>query len=338
MKGFLSLAANVGDLNNQELAFPKFNFDARHGTIMAANDANFDSTHLSEPLTEYIVDTPDEEGLDTLIEALFPGVPVGRSFTYRVHDTRESFQAALNDEDIREPGGDFAQIRRTGTQADGRTDNKGLIMVLDNDLGGEEPAIQQRAVTNLRNRLLRSDLLRGEALLEANDTQTAKNWGPAADAVDPDGDLAVEIDTGGDARGIDSNMVLYGGGAWLKRFRAMGPTATRASLPERTFTPEQVGLLVGADKVLVSKFRYQSSASAKTKIVADKVYSYYARPGAMPDDPSNIKRFFSPVPGGGKFRVYIESRLKRTLVCVEHYSRLALTSPLGIRKLNITFT
>jgi hypothetical protein len=338
MNRFQSLAGNTADLNDHSKVFAGFNPDGPSGVIMAANDANFDQTHLSEPLTEYLVDVPDAEGLDTLVEAAFPSVPVGRSFSYRIHDEKQSFQAAINDEDIREIGGDFSQIRRTGTQADGRTDNKGLVMILDNDQGGEDPAVQQRAVANLRNRLLRTELYRGEALLEANDTATTPNWGGTNTAADPDGNLFEAIDLSGDARGIDANIVLFGGGAWTKRFMSLGLGANAARHQTRNLTPAQLAELVGVDAVLKAKFRFQSNATTKTKIVADKVYVYYAKSGAMADDPSNIKRFVTSVPGGGLMRVYIEPRLKRTVIAVEHYSRLVLTSSLGIRKIAPTFT
>ncbi len=335
---FLALAGNVAGLNDHSKIFMPFNGDAPHGVIMAANDANFDQTHLSEPLTEYIVDTPDDEGLDVLLDAAFPSVPVGRSFSYRVHDTKESFQIALNDEDVREIGGDFAQVRRTGTQADGRTDNKGLIMILDNDQGGEDAAVQQRAVANLRNRLLRTELYRGEALLEANDSAVTPNWGASNAAADPDGDLVQQADLSGDARGIDANIALYGGSAWVTRFLSLGLGGNAARHQTRNLTPQQLAELAGLEKVIKSKFRYQSSATAKSKVIGAKVYLYYAKSGAMPDDPSNIKRFITSVPGGGMFRVYIEARLKRTVVAVEHYSRLVLTSAVGIRKIAPTYT
>jgi hypothetical protein len=338
MNKFLALAGNTASLNDHSKIFGNYSPDAPSGIILAANDANFDAAHLSEPLTEYLVDYPDEEGLDVLLDQAFPSVPVGRSFSYRVHDDKESFQLALNDEDIREIGGDFAQVRRTGTQADGRTDNKGLIMILDNDQGGEDPAVQQRAVANLRNRLLRTELYRGEALLEANDTAVTPNWGASNTAADPDGDLVNSIDLSGDARGIDANTVLYGGSAWVTRFLSLGLGSNAARHQTRNLTPAQLAELVGVERLVKSKFRYQSSASAKSKIVAGKVYAYYAKAGAMPDDPSNIKRFVTSVPGGGMLRVYINSVRKRTEVAVEHYSRLVLTSSLGIRKIAPTYT
>jgi hypothetical protein len=335
---FAMLAGNSALLNDPGQLFGAFTPDAQSGIILAANDANFDATHLSEPLSEFVADTPDEEGLDTILEAMAPSVPVGRAFTYLVADTTAQFQAALNDEDMRETGGDFSTTRPKGTQANGRTVNKGLTMILDNDQGGEDSAVQQRAVTNLRNRLLRTEIYRTEALLEANDTALTPNWGATNTAADPDGNIASDLELGGDARGIDSNIVVFCGGAWLRRFLSLGVGSNAARHQTRNLTPQQLAELLGVDKVVKAKIRYQSSATAKTKVGDLKVFSYYAKAGAMPNDPSNIKRFVTPVPGGGMFRVYITPILKRTAITVEHYSTIDLTSSLGIRKTAPTFT
>jgi len=332
----LSLAANMALLNDNSKFFPASDDSARTGLIMAANDANFDSAHLSEPLTEMVIDTPDADGLDVLLEGAFPSVPVGRHFSYVSHDSVEAFQAALNNEDIRVIGGDFAEIKLTGTMNEARTDNKGLTIILDNDQGGEDAAVQQAAVLNLRNRLLRSDLIRGVALLEANMTSTSYNWKTAGS--DPDGNLASQIDISGDDRGINPNIVLYGGGAWTKRFLGLGVDANSGKFASRSLMPQQVADLMGLESVLKSNFRYQSAVATKTKIVADAVYVYYAKRGASVGDPSNVKRFVTSVPGGGMIRVYIQPLLKRTKVTVEQYSRIALTSALGIRKLAVTYT
>jgi hypothetical protein len=262
---------------------------------------------------------------------------VGRSFSYLTADSASAFQLDADNADIREIGGSFAEVSRKGTAVDGRTDNKGLITYLDNDQGGEDPAVQQATVNNLRNRLLRTELYRLNVLLDANDTASGSvNW--KSSGADPEADILSNIDLGGDARGIDSNIVLYGGGAWTKRLMSLGIDANAARYASRTLTKEQLADLLGVDKVLVSKFRYQNAAATKTKIIADNVWIYYVKPGASKDDPSNIKRFVTAVPGGGMFRVYIQPVLKRTAVAVEHYSRLACTSTLGIYKQPVTYT
>ncbi len=331
------LAANVAMLNDNTRFFAKESDNAPHGVVLAANDANFDAAHFSEPLTEMVIDFPDAEGLDTLLENAFPSVPVGRGFEYWTHDSTEAFQAALNNEDIREIGGDFAEIRLTGTKVDGRTDNKGLTIVLDNDQGGEDPAVQQAAVLNLKNRLLRSELYRSNVLLDANDTASGSiNWKTAGS--DPDGDILSNIDLSGDARGINANTVLYGGGAWVKRYLGLGVDANSGKFGSRSLTPQQLAPLLGVDQVLISNFRYQSSATAKTKVIADNIWIYYVKKGASTSDPSNFKRFVTSVPGGGMFRVYVTPLVKRTKISVEHYSRIACTSTLGIRKQPVTFS
>src|SRR5882672_6577385 len=102
---------HIVQLTNDQL-YPSISGDGQHGGVYAANDNNFDSEHLSEPLTEYIVGFPDDDGLQALLDAAAPMVPCERSFSYRVHDSKEQFQMdALDDADIREIGGDFAMVR-----------------------------------------------------------------------------------------------------------------------------------------------------------------------------------------------------------------------------------
>jgi len=310
----------------------------KSGMVYAANDANFDSAHLSEPLTEYIVGVQETADLGATLEAIAPSVPVGRSFSYRKHDEREAFQSdGVSNDDIREIGGEFALIRRTGEQLDGRTDNKGLTMVIDNDQGGEDPAVQQRAVVNLTDRLLRSEIVRTEALLEANDTEAARNWGATNTTADPDYDVLEQVNLSGDARGLDANIVLFGGGAHVRRVAALRRTASAGGFATGALNPEQLADFYGVEEVVRTKIRFQASKTAKSKVVDNKVYCYYAGRNLMADDPSNIKRFVMPTPDGA-LRVYVQPALKRTLISVEHYSRIILTSPLGIRKIAVTFT
>lgn len=336
------LAASVGNIqtfNDQTQLFDLFKPGSasaiQHGTILAANDANFDQQYIAEPLNDYIVGAPDDEGLQAAIEALFPSIPVGRAFTYRTHDTKEQYQTDSSDDgDIREIGGNFAKLRTTGAQVDGRTDNKGLTMVLDNDQGGEDTAVQQRAVVNLRNRLLRSDLRRGLVILDAHDSNDAKTWGSGTTAM-PDLDVAVANNTGGDARGVDGNVVVWGKGAWIKRQLGTMANLSPGMAGLAQLSPASAAALGGCDRGAVLPFRYQSSATAKAAVLTDVVFIYHAKQGAMPDDPSNVKRFVTNTPSG-VMRVYVQPELKKTLVTVEHYSRIVATSTVGIRKLTIS--
>lgn len=325
--------------NDQSRLYPSLPDNPVVGGIYAANDANFDAAHLSQPLNDYIVGVEDPEDLGSILESIAPSIPVGRAYTYRTHDEKEAFQTdSADDGDIREIGGDFPQVRKTGSQVDGRTDNKGLTMVLDVDQGGLSAAVQQRAVVNLRNRLFRSELRRVVTLLDANDSaESSVNWGPSNTSKDPDKDILDMLENSGDARGIDANVVLFGG-TWTRRLTGLRASAASGAFATGALTQQQLADYYGVDSVIKLRTRFQSTATAKAKILTNDVYAYYVKPGAMPDDPSNIKRFVTATSQGGLVAVYVEQRLKKVLVTVEHYSRIVCASTLGIRKLPTTYT
>lgn len=342
----------VSFFNNQTSFYPEVPsdpFSAPGGRIFAANDvlfdqlrglandANSDVANLSEPITQYIVGYRDPENLQELLDSLAPPVTVGRRFEYRTHTAKEDFMDdADDDSDIRKIGGDFKIVDAKGTKVDGATDNKGLVMVLDNDDGGENQSVQQNKAAVLRNRLLRTDIRRVFSLLDANDTNTNTNWGPGNANRDPDGDLLTLCDVSGDDRGIMPNVVTIGGGAGVKRKIALRSKASPDEVGARS-TYQELADFLEVNRVIPVKARRQASAAAKAKILGDAVFAYYAAPDATENDPSNVKNFVTLTPSG-RFRVYILPKFKRTLIAVEHYSRPVITSTIGIRKLSVTFT
>jgi hypothetical protein len=67
------------------------------------------------------------------------------------------------------------------------------------------------------------------------------------------------------------------------------------------------------------------------------VLLFYGIDGATTEDSTHVKRFWSAVEGGGKFRVYEQQvNAKMVDLTVEHYSNVLLTSNVGLRKLTIT--
>jgi len=91
------------------------------------------------------------------------------------------------------------------------------------------------------------------------------------------------------------------------------------------------------DGVRVSRERYQSTAAAKSKVTPDMVLLFFGQDRATTEDPTSVKRFWSPADGGDKFRVY-EQQVSAKLVdiTVEYYSNVLLTSAVGLRKLTIS--
>lgn len=302
-----------------------------------ANDANFDASHLSEPLTEYIRGLPDSENLQAALEAIAPMVPTPRRFSYLQHNEAAARQKDDGDDaDIRPLGADFKQLTNKGTQTDSATDNKGLMIVLDNDDGGEDPMVQQYHVASLRNRLLRSEISRAITILATGTSSGTPNWGASNATADPDGDLLTMLDDSQTARGVDANIVVIGGQAALRRKLALRRTASSGGFATAQLTDEQLAGFLGVDRVVTLKAAYSAGGSL-SRIAGSVAYAYNAQSGLTKDDASNVKRFVTLTPGG-VFRVYIEPCLKRTKVVVEHYSRIVNTATAGMRKITPTYT
>ena len=83
--------------------------------------------------------------------------------------------------------------------------------------------------------------------------------------------------------------------------------------------------------------RYSTSASAKSEALSNLVLMYNALDGATTEDPSNIKRFWSPCDNGQELMVHRwDIGPKKMAIAVEIYELLKLTSTLGIRKQTIS--
>jgi hypothetical protein len=304
------------------------------GVICLANEERFTAAHFSEALTAYSVGWRDAENLQAELDLIAPMVNVGRRFEFKSATNTQEFLSEADD--VRAIGSPFKRIEYSGSSVNQKTHNKGLTVRLDRDDDLVVPGAEERAVAKLRGRLLRNDLRRAYALVIAAATNTGKTWDTTA-GKDPDQDVMTDLDTGGDARGMGSNLVVYGESAWLKRRLSYGAQTTAAGFAGlAAVTPEQVAAVLGVDRVLRSKARYQSTTTAKAKVIGGAyVLMYYANPTNDKDDPSNIKRFVTPT-DAGMVRVYREEHSKFVDISVEHYSNLVITSTLGIRMFTVS--
>jgi hypothetical protein len=69
-------------------------------------------------------------------------------------------------------------------------------------------------------------------------------------------------------------------------------------------TPEELAGFLGVDGIRISRERFQSSASAKSRVTPDLVLLFNGLDDVTVDDPTHAKRFWSATESGGKFRVY----------------------------------
>ncbi|MBI5770828.1 MAG: hypothetical protein HZA93_23830 [Verrucomicrobia bacterium] len=300
------------------------------GLICAANENRFTASHYSEALTAYTVGWRDTENVDAILARLAPEVPVSRRFEFKNAVNAEAFLSETDD--IRAIGDSFKRVAYKGTTTNEKTLNKGLTIRIDHDDCEDLEAEVQRAVGRLMGRLARNELRRLIVVLEANDTTSAIVFSASTQ---PDGLIRAALAASADVSGVRPNVVLFGEAAWDLRLDAYeGSTAPAAAARAGKTLQELAGYFM-VDLVDVVKARYQSSATAKSKIVPSTVYAYSAYAGAGKDDPSAIKRFVSSGRGGQRYGVYRQEYEKFTDVSVECYSNLVCTG-VGIVSRTVT--
>lgn len=329
MAAAVATAINAGDVVGHDLGSANI-----PGSMYFANESRFVEANFSEPLTTYAIGWKDPNNLEDMLEFVAPKVSVGRRFEFAQANNAEEF--LTESDDVRAIGSDFKRIEFTSTKVNAKTLNKGLTIRVDLDNVEGNPNWREQYTGRIMRRLLRNELRRAVTLLAAAATNTAKTWDTTA-GKDPDQDVATEVIAFQDSAGVSPTRGLYGHVSWNKRKLSHRAQNTAGGFSSAGLKPEEVAGIIGVDELRVSKERYQSSASAKSKVVGDIVLIYLAESGQTTEDASNIKRFTSPTMGGTPFRVY-EQQVNAKLVdiTVEHYSNVIVTSTLGIRKLTIS--
>lgn len=306
-----------------------------HNQVALANDSLFVEGNYSRPLTNYVVGWADSSDLMAELDFLMPPVQVPRRFSYKSATNAEEFLQDSADEDIRAVGADFKVIKPyTSTEVNDAVLNKGLVAAIDLDQVADQANWREMHTSRLMGRLMRAELRRSLALINAASNNTAKTWNSSAD---PDADVNAEITAAADVHGVKLNRVYFGESAWNLRLAAFRAQNTAGGFASAGLTPEQLASWLGVDRVFKSGSRYQSTSSAKAQFGGSRVFAFMAMDGASEQDPSNCKRFWSPCVDGSMFRVYEQQvSAKKFLITVEHYSLPKITSTLGIRKLTIS--
>jgi len=302
-----------------------------HELICLPNAASFNNTFFNQPLTAYSQGWRDPANLEEELEFVAPMVEVPRRFSWRKFGTIQDF--LTESDDARAIGGDFKRVKVSSEITDSRTINRGLTIFVDLEEVGDMPGWEERYTGYLLRRAVRNDLVTAITLLAASAANTGKTWDTTAD---PDSDLLDLVDGAGDEMGMNPNRIFMGGNAWAKRvkaFRAQDKVGAGASA---MMTPEQLAAWLGIEKVHVSRTRYQSTATAKSKIEGALALAFEAASGQITDDPANIKRFVSRCDDGNLMRVYRrEVNEKVVAITVERYVRTQIVSTLGLKKFTI---
>ena len=292
--------------------------NAPAGIILAANEqSTFTQSHFSEALTGYIAGYPEDSGLSELLDFIAPPVQVARRFEYR---KSEKARGLAESDDVRALDGEFKEVTSYGKLESSRTLNKGLTYKIDRDRFPATEGFEQAVIAWLRNILLRQEVLRSLALLSAAAKVVNVDWTTASD---PDADLLMAVAGAADADGLEKNVGIIGQTMLMRRKLVYQGKANNSALVARS----SLSISDLAEYLELEELR-KISARAKIGASYPPIYRnsaifYNALSSPMIDDPSHIKRAWSPCEGGGMWRVFREERGPKILaISLEHYSQL----------------
>ena len=299
--------------------------------IISANENRFSAGNYSEALTAFTVGWVDPENTAKILDFIAPPIPVGRRFEFKKSDNAQAFYS--ESDDVRAIGAEFKRVSYAGESVNEKTINKGLTIRVDHDeVSGDD--WQERYVQMLMQRLLRNELRRAVKALEtiAASDNSAKSWNASAN---PDADIRNMLMLAADQSGVRPNRLLFGESAWDLRMTSLESQNSAVAFKGAAMAKDELAGKFMLDGCEVLSSRYQSAPSTKSKILADAVFAFFAQNTLSKDEPSNLKRFYTPTEEGGAFRVYCDEHAKYTDITVEHYSSIVATSALGVRKLTV---
>lgn len=310
------------------------------GQITVANSTQNYAGSLAQDITGYLAGLPSNDE-SAMLEMLFPGVQTNDFFQFAKGDD-EGYLTEADGSDIRNAGASFKRVQYKGTTVTDSTQQKGLTMRVDHKTlpkvnGTVVPGWENRYAANLRNRLIRADIVRGIALVDAAATNTAVTFSASTN---PDGLLRAQMQRTRVAAGsLAWAQMVIGNASWQGRIDAY-EAATRAntgSVNHSDYTPEDLARYLLAKRVIIQDGIKQTSKGAtKTDVLGLANYSYSVTDSPILDDPSNVKRAWSPVKGGGEWAVAIQEYDVFTDITVWHESKIFIPYTAGIEKTTVT--
>ena len=312
--------------------------EAKPGKITLANESAFQNAFLDRPLTDFAVGYEDQdEPLQQLLDHIAPGVQTPRLFEYYVKNGKAAFAAVVDGSDERALMGEFKVVDFHDTKATGSTKSKGLTQFIDNDEIEAVPNKLEQVVADLKQMLLRADLIRANALLNTLATNTNKTWSSGTPT--PDMDVKAAIKASRNALGQQPNRVLFGGEAWELRDTALAKQNTAGAFAGLMRLESDVARFYRVRDIKINDLVFELPGTGKTPIITDnKVFVFNGRSMPSLSDPSNIKRFWTPVIGGGEWAVFVDKTHSAELTKVTVYHRSEILSPntTGVQSLTIS--
>lgn len=309
------------------------------GHITVANSAQNYAGSLAQDVQGYLAGLPasDEQ---VLLDALFPSLQTNDFFQFAKADD-EAYLTEADDSDIRNAGASFKRVQYKGTVVTESTRQKGLTMRVDHKTlpkvnGQIVPGWENRYAAALRNRLIRVDKVRGIRVLDAAATDAAVTFSAATN---PDGLLRAQAQLSRLANGQMPTHMVIGNASWQGRVDAYEAAArvNVGAVNHADYSAADLARYLMVGKVIVEDGIKQTvKGGTKADTLGLINYSYMGSDSPIMDDPSNIKRAWSPVTGGGEWAVSIQENAVFTDITVWHESVFFTQFTTGIRKTTVT--
>ena len=313
------------------------------GAEIMANEERFTAAYYSEPLTQYAVGWTDPENLEALVNFIAPRVPVGRRFEFKSAVNVEAFLSEINDE--RAIGTEFKTIEYKGSTVQSKTNNRGLQYLLDLDEEGAGILTEELIVSRILQRLRRNEYRRAIATIlsaaAGNTTNVTWTYNSGSNPnPQPDEDIRTLMQTTQVTSGVFPNRGLIDLKSWNIRKKSYAQQALAAgAIYGYGRTINDVVEDQSLDGMMISKALYQSAewvTPTKSYILPQNFVAFYAQDNPTRDDPTNVKRFVTPV-SDGDYRVYRQPiGSKFVKISVECYDLLVQTATIGAGMLNVS--
>lgn len=310
------------------------------GQITVSNSSQNFAGSLAQDVQGYLAGLPSDDQSE-LLDTLFPAIQGNDYFQFAKADD-EAFLTEADDSDIRHSGASFKRVQYRGTTATDRTQQKGLTIRVDHrDLpkvnGTIVPGWENRYAAHLRNRLIRAEIVRGIALVDA----AATNANVTFDATtNPDGLIRTMVQATRTANGSLADAIcVLGNSAFQLRLDAYeaAARANHGTANHADYTLEDLARYLGVKKaVLVDAIKQAKKGAAKADILGSVNFSYSVSDSPIIDDPSNVKRIWSPTMAGGQWGVAVQEDAVFTDITVWHESKIFIPFTAGIRKQTVS--
>ncbi len=308
--------------------------------ITLANKNDYNPSNYDPNLTLFASGWKPMENFPQLLESIAPAYKVPHRFDYIYSE--DDF-CTTDSNDIRAAGAQFAQVNFKGQVIQAKTQNKGLKVRIDKD-DIVDAYFKERYVQVLMKRLYLNEIMRVVKTLdvcankltlsEAAEEADECVWN-GAQGVNPDSDIRQNlILKAAELTGIYPNRILFGDDAWFNRSESYELQDNPGGYNASSLTTERLSQKLLVDEVKVFKSRHKADDDdSAISIIGNQIFAFYVNNDSMKDEPSNIKRFVTPLEDNNNFRVYVEDKPKYLDISVEHYSSVVITSARGIRKI-----